>query len=186
VKTGLLVLVLVSVSLAGSKYVSIRNGLAGERRTIQSAWTQVETALTHRASLIPDFVEVFGRSVPNSGTTVRSLNDARMALDTAHQPSQKIQANAGLDNALARALLAAEGFPKFDGSKRFGDLQDALKEAEYKIAVERRKYNEAVEHYNTRTVLFPNNVVASLSGFRHIDEYIPTTGSALVPTTGTR
>ena len=108
-----------------------------------------------------------------------------MALDAAHQPRQKIQANADLDNALARALLAAEGFPKFDGSKKFGDLQDALKEAEYKIAIERRKYNEAVEHYNARTALFPNNVVASLSGFRHIDEYIPTTASAPVPTTGT-
>ena len=64
-KAGLLLLVLVSVGLAGSKYVSIRKGLAGERQTIKAAWTQVETALSHRASLIPDFVAVFGNSVPN-------------------------------------------------------------------------------------------------------------------------
>jgi LemA protein len=182
-KTGLILLVLVIVVVAGSKYISIRNGLVGERETIDAAWAQVEAALGHRASLVPELVEAFGSGAPNATGATKALTDARAALDSAHQPRQKIQANAELDNAFARALLAAESFPKLDGSKKFGDLQDALKEAEYRIAVERRKYNEAVEHYNARTALFPNNVVASLSGFRQIDAYIPTTADAPVPST---
>jgi len=182
-KTGLILLLLVIVVIAGSKYVSIRNGLIGERETIDTAWAQVDAALGHRASLVPELAEAFGTVTPNSTGTIKALNDARAALDGAHQPRQKIHANAELDNALARAVLAAESFPKLDGSKKFGDLEDTLKEAENRIAVERRKYNEAVELYNARTALFPNNVVASLSGFHQIDVYIPTTADAPAPST---
>ena len=190
-KTGLLLLLLIMVVAAGIKYAAIRNGLIGEREAIDAAWVQVEAALGHRASLVPDLVEALTvtasrgtplvRGTPNPTVTIKALTDARTALDATHQPRQKIQANAELDNALARALLAAEGFPKLDGSKKFGELQDALKEAEYRIAVERRKYNEAVEHYNARTALFPSNLVASLSGFHQIDAYIPTAADAPTP-----
>jgi LemA protein len=177
-KTGLILLALVIVLVTGSKYVSIRNGLVGERETIDAAWAQVDAALGHRASLVPELAEAFGSDAPNSSGTIKALTDARAALDAANQPRPKIRANAELDNALARALLAAESFPKLDGSKKFGDLQDTLKETDNRIAVERRKYNEAVEHYNARTALFPNNVVASLSGFHQIDAYIPTIADA--------
>jgi LemA protein len=179
-KTGLILLLLVIVVIACSKYVSIRNGFVGERQTIEASWLQVDAALGHRASLVPELTEAFASFAPTSTGTIKALSDARSALDTAHEQRLRIQANAELDNALARALLAAETFPKLDNSRKFGDLQDALREAENRIAVQRRKYNEAVEHYNARTALFPNNVVASLSGFHQIDTYIPTTGG--VPT----
>jgi|HubBroStandDraft_6_1064221.scaffolds.fasta_scaffold234648_2 LemA protein len=180
-KTGVLLILLAIVVAAGSKYISIRNGLVRERETIDAAWAQVEAALGHRASLVPELVEALGSGAPNPAGAIDGLTDARTALERAHQPRQKIQANAELDNALSRGLLAAESFPKLDGSKKFGDLQDALKEAEYRIAVERRKYNEAVEHYNARTALFPSNLVASLSGFHQIDAYIPTAADAPTP-----
>jgi len=180
-KTGLILLLLVMVFIAGSKYISIRNGLAGERETIDAAWARVDAALSHRASLVPELTESFGVRAPNATGTVKALNDARAALDSARLPPRKIQANAELDNALARALLTAESFPRLDSSKQFADLQDALREAENRIAIERRKYNEAVEHYNARTALFPNNVVASLSGFHQIDAYIPTTAGLASP-----
>jgi LemA protein len=194
-KTGLILLLLVIIVIAGSKYVSIRNEFIGQRETIDAAWAQVDAALGHRASLVPELADALTKPGPkgapsgsggsNSTGTIKALNDARAALDSAHQPRQKIQANAELDNAFARALLAAESFPKLDGSKKFGDLEDTLKEAENRIAVERRKYNEAVEQYNARTTLFPNNVVASLSGFHQIDAYIPTTADAPAPSTVT-
>jgi LemA protein len=180
-KTGLILLLLVIVVIAGSKYISVRNGLVGERETIDAAWAQVDAALGHRASLVPELTEAFRTGAPNSTDTINALTAARAALAAAHQPRPKIHANAELDNALARALLAAESFPKLDRSKKFGDLQDTLKEAENRIAVERRKYNEAVEDYNARTALFPNNVVASLSGFHQIDAYIPTVADAPTP-----
>ena len=144
-KTGLILLLLVIIVIAGSKYVSVRNEFIGERETIDGAWAQVDAALVHRASLVPELAEALtapgpkgapsGSRAPNSTGTIKALNDARAALDGAHQPRQKIQANAELDNALARALLAAESFPKLDGSKKFGDLEDTLKEAENRIAV---------------------------------------------------
>jgi LemA protein len=71
-------------------------------------------------------------------------------------------------------MLLVEGYPKIDGSKKYGDLLDALKSAEYQIAVARRKYNEAVEHYNAGIDLFPNNVVASLTRLGKIDAYFQT------------
>src|SRR5579871_1015066 len=158
-KTGLILLLVVIVVIAGSKYVSIRNGLVGERETIEASWSDLDAALTHRASLIPEMTDAFANLAPSSTGTIKALNDARVSLDTAHEPRLRIQANAEMDNALGRALLTAETFPKLDKSKKFGDLQDSLREAENRIAVERRKYNEAVEHYNARTALFPNNVV---------------------------
>jgi LemA protein len=184
-RTGLILLLLVILVIAGSKYIGIRKGLVGERETIDTAWAQVDAALGHRASLVPELTEAFGNVAPNPTGTIKALNDARSALDAAHQPRQKIQANAELDNAFARALLAAESFPKLDGSKKFGDIQDTLKEAENRIAVERRKYNEAVEHYNARTAMFPDNVVASLSGFHQIGAYIPTIADTPTPSTVT-
>ena len=79
-----------------------------------------------------------------------------------------------LDEALARLMLRVENYPKLEGGKRYGDLLEALKGAEYRIAVARRKYNEAVEHYNAGIDLFPNNFVASVTRLGKIDTYFQT------------
>lgn len=87
---------------------------------------------------------------------------------------KRILANARLDQALARLMLQVENYPKLENSKKYADLLEALKSADYQIAVARRKYNEAVEHYNARLDLFPDNIVASVTRLGKVDAYFQT------------
>jgi LemA protein len=171
----------VILAVLGSRIASIRRSLAAERAIIDRAWAQVDAALQHRAELAPDLAQALEAGAPGETDAAKAVTSARTALDQARGPEQKIRANTQFDNALARLLLLAENYPKLEASKEFADLQDELREAEYRIAVERRKYNEAVEHYNTRIALFPDNVVAALSRFGKIDAYFQTSAAVRTP-----
>lgn len=173
-KTGLTLALAVIAVIVGSKYTGIRKGLVTERAAIEGSWEQVNTALDERAALVGDLVQVVQREAPGETAAIRAATDARMALHASAGPPQKIQANTALDTALARLLLCIENYPKLESSREYDHLEEALKEAEDRIAVERRKYNEAVEHYNARIALFPDNLVASLAGFGKIDAYFQT------------
>jgi LemA protein len=182
-KTGLvLTLVLVVIlGLLGVKYAGIRGSLVAEHASIEAAWADVNAALERRAGLVPDLAQTVQKAAPNETAVLQAVSDARARLDRARGLRQKIEGNTQLDTALGRLLLCAENYPKLEKSGKFEDLQDALKESEYRIAVARRKYNEAVEHYNTRLALFPNNVVAFVSRFGKIDAYIPAPPGAQTP-----
>jgi LemA protein len=170
-----LVLVLVALALLfGAKCMAVHKDLVSERQAIDSDWAEVEHALEHRAGIVPELTSLVQAEAPGEASTIRMVQDSHKLLSLAHNQQETIQANARLDNALARLMLLVEGYPKIDGSKKYGDLLDALKSAEYQIAVARRKYNEAVEHYNAGIDLFPNNVVASLTRLGKIDAYFQT------------
>jgi len=164
--------------ICGVRCMTIRKDLVAERQSIEAEWAQVNAALEHRAGIIPDLTQTVQAQLPPDApgetTAIVAVNDARGGLHNAPGQHEKIQANARLDESLARLMLLVENYPKVDGSKKYGDLLEALKNAEYQIAVARRKYNEAVEHYNARIELFPNNIVASLSRFGKIDAYFQT------------
>ncbi|HTT65567.1 MAG TPA: LemA family protein [Bryobacteraceae bacterium] len=173
-------LVLVAVALVcGAKCVTIRKDLVSERQAIDADWAQVDAALAHRAAMLPDLTNTVQAEAPADAAAIRTVaipavNDARTALSAAHSQHEKIKANARLDEAVARLMLEAENYPKIERSKEYGGLLEALKGAEYQIAVARRKYNEAVEHYNARIDLFPSNIVASLTRLGKIDAYFQT------------
>jgi LemA protein len=171
-----LVLALVTAAgiLLSAEFSRVHKGLAGERAEIQTTWSDVETALEHRGGLVAELAQAVEQAAPAEAATVKAALDARSTLDGAQDPRLKIQANAQLDNALARLLLCSEKYPELDHGKQVTDLEDALKDAENDIAIERRKYNDAVEHYNARLALFPNNVVAELSGLHKVDAYFQT------------
>ena len=170
-----LVLVLVAAALIfGVKCTAIRKDLVSERQAIDADWAQVDAALAHRAAVVPELTDLVQAEAPAESKALRAVTDARNALTGAPGQHEKIQANARLDEALARLMLQVENYPKLDGGKRYGDLLEALKGAEYQIAVARRKYNEAVEHYNARIDLFPSNIVASLTRLGKIDAYFQT------------
>src|SRR5205809_7796506 len=99
---------------------------------------------------------------------------ARSALLSAHTPAEKIAANGQLDNALGRLLLVVENYPQLKSNENFLRLQDELAGTENRIAVERRRYNETLQHYNAQIQRFPDNIVASLSGFTRNDAYFKT------------
>jgi len=163
-----------AVLALGSHGLTIRKSLAAERGAIDRAWADVDAALNQRADLVPELVNTVRQEAPDESPKILAVKEASTSLAAARGPREKIQANARLDNAIGDLMLLAENYPGLARGKKFAGVLDGLKEAEFQIAVTRRKYNEAVEHYNTRIALFPNNLVAALSGFGKIDAYFQT------------
>ena len=171
----IVILVLAAILLlAGGKYVSSRNELVREREAVDAQWAQVDVVLQRRADLIPNLVATVKGFAQHETEVFKDIADARAALAGGRSPQEKIQANQQLDGALARLLVIAENYPQLRSNENFLQLQDEIAGTENRIAVERRKYNEALQRYNTSISLFPENIVASLSGFARNDAYFKT------------
>jgi len=175
--------IILLVGLAfGGKFLSVRNELATQNEAIAGAWAQVDVALQRRADLIPNLVNTVKGFAAQEKSVIDSVTTARAALGGARTPTEKIAANSQLDSALSRLLVVVENYPNLKSNENFLRLQDELAGTENRIAVERRKYNEVVQRYNTQIVLFPNNVIAAMSGFQRNDAYFKTDpGSRAVP-----
>jgi len=169
----LLVIVLVVLGF-GMKVAGIRNDLVVQREAIAGAWSNVDVVLQRRADLIPNLVETVKGFAKQEQTVIGSVTAARAALVGARTPRDRIAANQQLDSALSRLLVVVENYPDLKSNQNFLNLQDELAGAENRIAVERRKYNETVQRYNTSIELFPNNIAASLFGFARNDAYFKT------------
>jgi len=169
-----LAVLLVLGLLFGGKLVGVRNQLVTERESINGAWAQVDVALQRRADLIPNLVSTVKGFAAQEKSVLESIANARAALVGARTPQEKIQANGQLDGALARLLVVVENYPNLKSNENFMRLQDELAGTENRIAVERRKYNETVQRFNTSIDLFPNNIAASLFGFQRNDAYFKT------------
>jgi len=170
----IVVVLLLGGLLFGSRFVSVRNELVTHREAINGQWAQVDVAIQRRADLIPNLVETVKGFAKQEKEVLQSVADARAALGGARTPSERIAANSQLDSALGRLLVVVENYPQLRSNENFLRLQDELAGSENRIAVERRKYNEAIQRYNTQIELFPNNLVASLSGFSRNDAYFKT------------
>ena len=96
----------------------------------------------------------------------------------AKTPSERIAANQQVDSALGRLFVVVENYPNLKANENFLRLQDELAGTENRITVERRRYNETVQDYNTYIQLFPNSLVASIAGFQREDTYFQTTAAA--------
>ena len=158
----------------GGKFVSVRNDLAVQNEAIAGAWAQVDVALQRRADLIPNLVSTVKGFAKHEQEVIDSVTAARAALGGARNPQEKIAANTQLDSAISRLLVISENYPNLKSDQNFMRLQDELAGTENRIAVERRKYNEVVQRYNTQIALFPNNLIASMSGFQRNDAYFKT------------
>lgn len=175
-KAGIVILVvlLILALVVGGAYVSRRNQMAIKREAVNAAWAQVDVVLQRRADLIPNLVETVKGYAVQEQTVFGDIAAARAALIGAKTPSDKIAANGQLDSALGRLLVIVENYPQLKSSENFMRLQDELAGTENRIAVERRRYNEVVQDYNTYIALFPNSLVASMAGFARNDAYFKT------------
>src|SRR5271165_6713240 len=175
-KAGLVILVLLLVLalVLGSMYVGRRNQMAIKREAVNAAWAQVDVVLQRRSDLIPNLVETVKGYAMQEQKVFGDIAAARAALGGARTPADKIAANGALDSALSRLLVVVENYPQLKSNENFQRLQDELAGTENRIAVERRRYNETVQDYNTYISLFPNSLVASIGGFARNDAYFKT------------
>jgi LemA protein len=169
-----LAVLLVAGLMFGGKYVGIRNDLVTKKEAVSTAWSQVDVALQRRADLIPNLVATVKGFAAHEEKAIADVANARAQLGGARTPQEKIAANSQLDGALGRLLVVVENYPQLRSNENFLRLQDELAGTENRIAVERRKYNETVQKYNTDIALFPNNIAASMFGFQRNDAYFKT------------
>ncbi len=178
---GVLVVIVLLVLVLGGSLMTSRNELVTEKNAVDGAWAQVDVALQRRADLIPNLVETVKGFAKQEQTVIQSVADARAALGGARTPSEKIAANGQLDSALSRLLVVVENYPNLKSNENFLRLQDELAGTENRMAVERRKYNETVQRYNTDIELFPKNIAASMFAFHRNDAYFKAETAAKEP-----
>jgi LemA protein len=179
----IVIIVLVVIALfAFMQYVGVRNTLVTKNEGVKAAWSQVDIVLQRRADLIPNLVETVKGYAQQEQTVFGDIAKARSALLSAGTPSDKIKANQALDGALGRLLAISENYPQLKSNENFMRLQDELAGTENRIAVERKRYNDALQDYNTYIQHFPNNVFAGWAGFKPNEAYFTATeDSRVVP-----
>jgi len=164
----LVVLVVIVLALFG-QYVGVRNQLVAKDQAVKAAWSQVDIVLQRRADLIPNLVETVKGYAQQEVTVFGDIAKARSALLSAQTPSDKIAANGQLDGALG--LLIVENYPQLKSNENFLRLQDELAGTENRIAVERKRYNDTLQDYNTYLLQFPNNLYAGFAGYKQNPAY---------------
>lgn len=168
------VVVLIAFVFFG-QYVGVRNTLVTKNEAVKAAWSQVDIVLQRRADLIPNLVETVKGFAQQEQTVFGDIAKARSALLSAGTPQEKIAANGQLDGALGRLLVVVENYPQLKSNENFLRLQDELAGTENRIAVERKRYNDTLQDYNTYVQLFPNSIFAAWAGFKQNGAYFAAT-----------
>ena len=168
---AIVAVLVIGALLVGGMYFNRRNEMVRKNESVKAAWSQVDVVLQRRADLIPNLVETVKGIAAQEQTVFGDIANARAALLGARTPADRIAANNQLDGALGRLLVIVENYPQLKSNENFLRLQDELAGTENRIAVERRRYNEALQDYNTYIGLFPNNLFASWAGFKRNEAY---------------
>ncbi|MGH9398464.1 MAG: LemA family protein [Terriglobia bacterium] len=172
-----IVLILIAV-VVGALYASSRNNMVRKKEQVNEAWAQVDVVIQRRADLIPNLVQTVKGYATHEQAVFADVDHARAALLGANTPAGRIQANGQLDGALGRLLAVVENYPQLKADQNFLTLQDQLEGTENRIAVERRRYNQTIQDYNTYIGLFPNNLIAGMAGFTRDTDYFKATSYA--------
>jgi len=176
---GIVVLLLF---VCGSSYIGAKNQMVTKNEAVKAAWSQVDIVLQRRADLIPNLVETVKGFALQEQTVFGDIAKARSRLLSATSPSDKIAANGQLDGAIGRLLVVVENYPQLKSNENFLRLQDELAGTENRIAVERKRYNDSLQDYNTYIGLFPNSFWAGIAGFKRNDAYFAASeGSRTAP-----
>lgn len=142
------------------------NRFVSQEEAIKTQWAQVENQLQRRNDLIPNLVETTKGFAQQEASVFQAIADSRSKLAGATTPEQKIAAANEQTSALARLLVVVENYPILKSDATFARLMDELAGTENRLSVERMRYNERVQEYNTARRQFPANVTASIFGFK--------------------
>ena len=172
------ILLFCSVSMTGC---GTYNKLVTLDEEVKEAWAQVDTVLQRRYDLIPNLVETVKGFAAQEKEVFIKVTEARSKVAGAGTIPEKIEANNQLTSALSRLLVVVERYPELKSNQNFIRLQDELAGTENRIAVARRRYNEAVKRYNVATRQFPSNLIAKAFDFEKADFYEAPEAAAEVP-----
>lgn len=159
------VILLVVVMIGGSA-IGSRNRFVAQDEGVTAQWANVETVLQRRFDLIPNLVNTVKGYASHEKNLLTEVTRLRSQWGAAATPDDKVKIAGEMQSALSRLLVVAENYPQLKANQNFVALQDELSGTENRISVERRRYNEAVQAYNTSIRRFPGSVWASLFGFQ--------------------
>lgn len=172
--------------------VSTNNMLVRKEEGVKAAWSQVENVYQRRMDLVPNLVNTVKGYATHEHQTLEDVVKARSAAvqstkqvagstDDAKKLQEFQQAQNNLTNALSRLLVVVERYPELKANENFRDLQTQLEGTENRIAVERRRFNEVAQDYNTTLRTFPTSIVANLRGFHQRPYFEAQSGAATAP-----
>ena len=146
-------------------FVSTYNTLVGMDQSIKGQMAEIDNQLQRRADLIPNLVETVKGYAAHERQILEALANARARLAGARDVQGRLEASAELSGVLSRLLVIVENYPNLKADATFARLMDELAGTENRIAVARRRYNQAVQEFNTAVNQFPNRLLAGLYGF---------------------
>jgi LemA protein len=161
-RTQMMVAAFAILTLSGCSY----NRFVSQEEAVKAQWAQVENQLQRRNDLIPNLVETVKGYASHEEQVFKEVADSRARLAGASTPDAKIDAANAQTAALGRLIAIAENYPQLRANEQFNRLMDELSGTENRIAQERRRYNEAVQAYNTARRQFPANITAKIFGFK--------------------
>jgi LemA protein len=168
---GILVALIVLGIVFGGWAMSVNNQLVALQEQMKGAWAQVETVLQRRYDLIPNLVATVKGYAEHEKEIFENVARLRSQWSAAQTLPEKTTAATEMEGALARLLVVAENYPELKANQNFRDLQFELSGTENRISVERQRYNETVQAYNTRVRQMPTRLVAAFLGFQPSDAY---------------
>lgn len=169
-KKVLLIVLAVAVVL-GLYGVGLYNRLVQLQEATRESWAQVENVLQRRYDLIPNLVNTVKGYAAHEARVFEEVTRLRSQWGAAKTVPEKVEAAQQLEGALSRLMVVVERYPDLKANQNFLSLQDELAGTENRIAVERRRYNEAVRNYNIAVRRFPSSLVAGMTGFQPSTAY---------------
>jgi LemA protein len=158
----LLVVGLAALSFSGCSY----NRFVSQEEAVKAQWAQVQNQLQRRNDLIPNLVETVKGYASHEQEVFQQIADSRSKLAGAQTPAETISAANQQSAALSRLLVIVENYPNLKANEQFNRLSDELSGTENRIAVERMRYNERVQEYNTSRRQFPGIITAKIFSFQ--------------------
>jgi LemA protein len=176
-KVALLVLLGILAVIAGYGIITY-NQLVRLHEQVPAAWSQVENVLQRRNDLIPNLVETVKGYAKHEQQVYGDIAEALKSFSRATTIQDKITASDSVSGLLSRILAVSVQYPNLKANENFNRLQDELAGTENRIAVERMRFNETVQQYNSLVKTFPTNIVARLGGFTPSETYFKADAAA--------
>lgn len=170
----ILAVIAVVVILIYSSVKGTYNSMVRMDEGVSASWAQVENVYQRRADLIPNLVNTVKGYASHEQETLEGVIEARSKATSVNLNADNLnaqslqqfqQAQDGLSSALSRLMVVVERYPDLKANQNFLDLQAQLEGTENRIAVERRKFNESAQGFNTYIRTFPKNIYANMFGF---------------------